>query len=106
MKVIKLDIGKGKTTKAIKLAAKGHYHIVCVNNKECDRVSKQAYEMELDIPSPISFLKFTNGLFDPSKVRGFVIDNADILIDQWLTEKLKDRDLIGVTLSGDVFDDE
>ena len=87
MKIIYKDRGKGKTTDLIKLSAEKDYHIVCMGMNECHRIADQAIDMGLSIAMPITFDHFlTRRLY---KAKGFLIDNADMLLSQLGGGKVK-----------------
>ena len=82
---MKLFIGKrrtGKTTKVIKLAAKEFAYIVCIDQREVDRVWEESHKMKLDIPFPITFNDFLHGQYSPHGVKALIIDNADMLLQK------------------------
>jgi len=80
MKVICGKRGDGKTTELIKLAAKDYLYIVCIDHDEAFRVSEQAQAMGLEIPFPLTFNEFVNRKFHSKGIKGFLVDNADLLI--------------------------
>ena len=80
MKIIYGERGDGKTTELIKIAAKDHLYMVCVDHNEAFRVSEQAQEMGLEIPFPLTFHEFVNRKFHGKGIKGFLVDNADLLI--------------------------
>ena len=82
MKVIYLPRGKGKTTELIKMAAKENNYIVCISQAHCRVLFNQAQSMELDIPFPITFSEFINHEYHGKGINGFMIDNADMLLQQ------------------------
>lgn len=82
MKIICKDRQGGKTTEIIKIAAEGFFYIVCIDHREALRVAEQAKNMKLDIPFPITFDDFIKGKYYRPGIKGFVVDNADILIQQ------------------------
>lgn len=80
MKLIQTGKQGGKTTQIIKQAAKNGGYIVCATHQECTRIAKQAQELKLSIPFPLTFDEFTRGQFHPSGIKKFHIDNADWLL--------------------------
>lgn len=81
MKVYYKEKGKGKTTELIKTAVKDFLYMVVKDNERAHQVFRQAKEMGLDIPFPITFREFVNGRFYGSGVRGFAIDDVDMLVE-------------------------
>ena len=79
MEIIYKERGKGKTTDLIKLSAEKGYYIVCKGRDESQRIASQAIEMGLSIPLPITFNEFLCSDYGYC-VKGFLIDNADILL--------------------------
>lgn len=80
MKIIYKKRRAGKTTELINIAANGFYYIICTTTEEAGRVARQAEELGKDIPMPISFDEFVNKRFNPAGIKGFLIDNADLLL--------------------------
>lgn len=80
MRIIKTGRRGGKTTEIIKAADKSGGYIVCANHSECVRVAKQAQELKLSIPFPLTFDEFVSRRFHVPGVRKFHIDNADWLL--------------------------
>lgn len=80
MKVIIGPRATGKTTKLIEIAAEGFYYIVCRTKEHSGLIFQEAKRMELDIPFPITFDEFRNGRFHGKGIRGFVIDDAEVLL--------------------------
>lgn len=80
MKVIQTGRQGGKTTQIIKIAAKSGGYIVCANHNEAVRIARQAQELKLSIPFPITFDEFKDRAFYPRGVKKFHIDNADWLL--------------------------
>lgn len=81
MRVIARGRQSGKTTNLIHRAAADFLYIVTVNHREAERVHRQAMDMGVDIPQPITFDEFMSGRFHASGVKGFVIDNVDVLLE-------------------------
>jgi len=72
----------GKTTEIIKLSAKNGGYIVCMSHSEAERVFQQARTMKLNIPFPITFHEFITGEYYGKGIKSFLIDNAEILLQQ------------------------
>jgi len=70
----------GKTTALIKHSHNTGAYIVCHSREEAQRIFAQAADMGLQIPLPLSFSELINGRFAARGISGFVIDNADDLI--------------------------
>ena len=82
MKTIAGGRQTGKTMELIKLSAEGWYYIVCHSRQEAHRVYGKAIEMGLDIPLPITYDEFLGRQYHSRGVRGFLIDNADMLLSR------------------------
>jgi hypothetical protein len=80
MEKIILERGKGKTAELIKKSAESGHYIVCSSIDEASRISAQARSMGLDIPLPISYREFIAREYSSTNIKGFLIDNADLLI--------------------------
>lgn len=80
MKIIAKPRRMGKTTEIIKRAAKDFGYIVCLSHAECHRIAKQAKELTLDIPFPLTFDEYIGGHFHGKGIKSFHIDNADWLL--------------------------
>jgi hydroxymethylpyrimidine pyrophosphatase-like HAD family hydrolase len=85
MQVIYKARQNGKTIEAIKIAAETGSYLVCANKRECERVARVAQELGLNIPFPISFGEFMNKEYHAEGIKGCVIDNADLLLQYFLT---------------------
>lgn len=82
MKVIALDRQQGKTTELVKLAAQENLYIVCANRNMVRHTAQMARDMGLDIPFPITWDEFAAHRYYGRGIKGFVIDNLDICIQQ------------------------
>lgn len=80
MQKIILPRGKGKTTLLIEKAAENQNYIVCRSQKEAARIASIAQEMKLSIPFPITYAEFITKDFYSRGIKGFLIDNADALL--------------------------
>lgn len=80
MKKIILPRGGGKTKALIKMAAKEGFTIVCLNKHEAIRVHVDATSKGFRMPFPLTFDEFKHRSFNPSSIKGFLIDEADRLI--------------------------
>jgi hypothetical protein len=81
MEKIILEKGKGKTTELIKRSSESGHYIVCFSIDEASRISAEARSMGLDIPLPISYGEFIYRKYSSRNIKGFLIDNADLLIE-------------------------
>ena len=82
MKVIVSGRGTGKTTALIRLSAEGGCYIVCHSWEEANRVYGRAVEMGLRIPVPITHDEFLSSRYYGRGIRGFLIDNVDMLLSR------------------------
>lgn len=73
-------ITKYKTTELIKRSNKDWAYIVCFNLSECERVSKLAKTMNLDIPYPITFNEFVTTRYVRNDLKQVLIDNLDLCL--------------------------
>lgn len=81
MKVIMLPRNSGKTASLIKESEMTGYSIVCINDTERERIKALAKnEFKVTIPEPVTFYEFTRKKFLQMKVKGFLIDNAEMLL--------------------------
>jgi predicted AAA+ superfamily ATPase len=80
MQIIYKPRQSGKTTKLIEIASCEVFHIVCRNKREAERVFLVAKKLGFDIPFPLTFHEFINGLFLGVTIKGFVIDDVDLLV--------------------------
>lgn len=80
MKKIILPKGQGKTIELIKMSADNKWYIVCHSIYECSRIHCTAMEMNLKIPFPITYDEFINGKYYGKGIRGFLVDNVDLLV--------------------------
>lgn len=89
MQIICMPQAGGKTHEAIKISAETWSYIVCLNKEEGYRVFHQAKNMGFDIPYPITFDEFINGRYSAQGIRGFIIDNADMLLQSLTPVRIK-----------------
>lgn len=81
MKIILADRGRGKSLEAIKLSAKTGATIICMNNNLIEHYEKTAYNMKLEIPKPVTYLKFLNGKqMDGAGIKSVIIDDLDCML--------------------------
>lgn len=82
MNIIHKGKGEGKTTELIKLSATHQAYIVCCSIQEANRILKQARDMGLNIPMPITYDDFIEKKYYGKYIKGFLIDNAEHLLQQ------------------------
>lgn len=99
MDIIVKGRGQGKTEDLITKASAGWLHIVCINREETLRIQNRARERNLEIPFPLTFGELINGAFHAGGCRGFLIDNADILL-QSLCKRVP-IDSVTMTIEGE-----
>lgn len=85
----------GKTVEAIKLAAEHDYYIVCPNAVQVKQVARQAQEMSLKIPFPITWWDFMHQAYYGKNIKGFVIDNLDMCLQSMTPVNIE-----GITING------
>ncbi len=85
MKIIITERGGGKTTILMRESARTGYHIVC-SPVTLDYILSLASSEGRRIPRPITFDEFINKDYNGKSIKGFIIDDADLLL-QTLTEK-------------------
>lgn len=82
MEIILRPRRAGKTTEIIRKAAETFSYIVCKDREESRRVVEQAEKMGLDIPFPITVDEFIGGQFFGKGIKGFYIDNAELILER------------------------
>lgn len=82
MKTIVKQRLHGKTTELIRLANLKQLYIICPNKMQVSHVYKQATDMGLSIPFPITWYDFIHKNYYGKNIRGFVIDNLDMCVQQ------------------------
>lgn len=80
MQVIVGERQSGRTTNLIKQAAEGWLYIVTLDCQRRRFVADHARKLGLDIPFPITFQDFLHGRFHRPGIRGFLIDDADTML--------------------------
>ena len=75
----------GKTTELVRLAAEEFLYVVCPDRQQVRYVQRVARDMGLDIPFPMTWGEFLRGDYRSKGVKGFVIDNLDLCIQQMTT---------------------
>lgn len=89
MKKLIRESAGGKTTKLVKESAETGYYIVCFDKKEVKNVIMLARHLNLSIPYPITHDEFLEGGYSGKKIKGFLIDDADRLLDSITTIKIQ-----------------
>lgn len=82
---IALPKGTGKTDNLIVLSANNWFYIVCRNP---DLVARRARQLGLDIPQPLSYFEFCNNQYFGKGIKGFLVDDADALIQSMTIVKV------------------
>jgi hypothetical protein len=80
MKKIIGNRNTGKTTELIKMSAEKGFYIVCKNQSEASNIAIKALDLDLQIPFPITYEEFINKDYYPRGIRGFLIDNVEMLL--------------------------
>lgn len=70
----------GKTIHLIRESATTGHTIVCANHLEAQGVLGFARKMHLSIPHPITYEDFLKQKYKGKDISGFLIDNADYLL--------------------------
>jgi hypothetical protein len=71
----------GKTDKLIDYCSKNNVYMVCKDFDEVDRVNLRAIEIKKPLINfPITFHDFMTKRYYGKGIRGFVIDNADLIL--------------------------
>lgn len=81
--------GLGKTRLLIQKSHLTGATIVCLSHEECDRIQRLADELGLHITFPISFDEFINRKYYAKRIDGFLIDNAEMLLQELTPVKIK-----------------
>lgn len=94
MKKIIDKIRSGKTTQLIKMSAETGAYIVCLSMEDAARIQRQSQQMNLKIPFPITFDEFVSRKYYGAGVKGFLIDNADMLL-----QSMSNVPVLAITMS-------
>jgi hypothetical protein len=81
MKTIVAERNSGKTTELIKMSSDSGDSIVCYNQKEALGVYWHAIHTGYEIPFPLTYDEFIENRYLGKWVKGFLIDNVDMLLD-------------------------
>ena len=85
MQIIAKGCGQGKTTELLKIAEDNQYCFVTAHQQMLRRINA----MHLNIPKPITFQEFKAQKYRGRDIKGFVIDDVDMLVpntiwtEQW-----------------------
>jgi len=72
----------GKTTELIRKSAESGSYMVVATMYEAARAMGAAAALGLQIPTPITYSEFERREYAGNNIRGFLIDNADRLLQQ------------------------
>lgn len=72
----------GKTAELIRLAAAEFLYVVCPDREQVRYVQRMARDRGHDIPMPLTWNAFTEGTYYGQGIKGFVIDNLDMCVQQ------------------------
>ncbi|API89410.1 hypothetical protein BKP56_09150 [Marinilactibacillus sp. 15R] len=79
----------GKTTAAIKEAAKRHLYILVHNRVQAEKVFRMAREMELKIPYPITINELQQfGVAESIKRNGLIVEEGQWILEGLLRSKI------------------
>lgn len=81
MKTIIAERNGGKTTELIKMSSDSSDYIVCHNQKEASIIHLRAIDSGYKIPFPLTYDEFIENRYLSKGVKGFLIDNVDMLLD-------------------------
>ena len=88
MRIIYGPAGSGKTTQLIKIAAKHNYYMVVKDMEEARRVNTEAIKLGYDVLFPLTYREFLNNEHYKSGIKGFLIDNVDMMLQELSEGKL------------------
>lgn len=72
--------GSGKTTRLIEKSSQSGDYIVCHSVEEANRVKREAMQMGLNIPLPITYDDFFQRRYYGGGISGFLIDNLEMFL--------------------------
>jgi len=84
MKILVGGRGIGKTYQLICESSAQQLYIVCRSKYEATRIFDVANQMKKSIPFPITYEEFINKEYYGKRIRGFLIDDANELL-QYMT---------------------
>ncbi|MDV4078154.1 hypothetical protein CMT44_04210 [Elizabethkingia anophelis] len=80
MQIILSDRNTDKTYQLIKLSAQTGNYIVCSTTQQALNLHKYAYYLDYNIPLPISYDEFKKREYYSKGIKGFLIDDAELLL--------------------------
>lgn len=80
--------GTGKSTLLLKESALNGFTIVTLSQSFIKYLIADARTFKLTIPKPISFRDFINGNYDKSTIKGFLIDDVNLLLKDLATVEI------------------
>lgn len=81
MKIITKKKFGGKTHELIVMSAISGDYIVCKSIHDASEIQSRAIDMGLHIPLPITYDEFIEKQYSGRNIKGFLIDNVDVLLD-------------------------
>lgn len=81
MRLILGQKGDGKTKECLLMSAQTGYYIVCADRHTASALAQWALDLNLKMPFPITFEDLRQGRFYSKGIKGFIIDNADQLLE-------------------------
>ena len=91
MKIIIKPRQTGRTTELIKRCAEYRYAlIVCPSRRQVEFVFRKACELGFEIPNPITFREFVDGMFYGKNIDAFLFDNLDAALESFARGVLVD----------------
>lgn len=70
----------GKTTELIRRSAESGGYIVCTDQQRAGQIARQAKDLGLDIPFPLTAAEWLKRAWYPPGVRGMLFDDLDRII--------------------------
>lgn len=70
----------GKTTVLIRIAAETGCYIVCADHRRAWQVARQAEDLGLRVPFPLSVSEWRKGEYHPPGVPGLLFDDLDKIV--------------------------
>lgn len=102
MKIICEGRGQGKTYKLILESSKLGGTILCRDTAAKDQILEEARKMGLIIPEPATYREVLGGFHhNKYKIRGYLIDDADIFISTVVWPIFQDTPILGVSIGPD-----
>lgn len=86
MKIIMRPRGQGKTTELLYTSEVTDYRIICSTQQEKESLKRQALELNLFIPTPMTCKEYLCGRGRRGlKDKGIMIDNVEMILPEILT---------------------